>query len=328
MPLSEMTLGELEELDVALNVPVDLDGFWASTLAAAAVHPLDVRRTPAPTRLTTLTHEEFSFAGAGGDRVNAWLVRPAGAREPLPAVVEFIGYGGGRGLAEERLTWASAGYAHLVVDTRGQGAVWGGGGSTPDPAGSDVSAPGFLTRGVLDRDTYYYRRVYVDAVRAVQAARSLPDVDPGAVSVTGASQGGGIALAAASLATGVRAVMADVPFLSWFRRAVLVAATDPYAELVRYLSVHRDRVEQVLGTLDHFDVAHLVPRATAPALISLALMDRVCPPSTVWAAHRSYGGPSELVVHPFNDHEGGQAHQWRRQLDWLAGVLADPAAPA
>ena len=327
MPLSEMTLEELEELDVVLNVPADLDEFWTSCLAAAAAHPLDVRRSPVTTRLTTLTHEEFSFAGDGGDRINAWLVRPAGAREPLPAVVEFVGYGGGRGLAEERLTWASAGYAHLVVDTRGQGAVWGGGGSTPDPAGSDVSTPGFLTRGVLDRERYYYRRVYVDAVRAVQAARSLPDVDPGAVSVAGASQGGALALAAGSLAEGVRAVMADVPFLSWFRRAVLVAPTEPYTELVRYLSVHRDRVEQVLGTLDYFDVAHLASRATAPALISLALMDRVCPPSTVWAAHRSYGGPADLAVYPFNDHEGGQVHHWRRQLTWLSGVLAGGPAP-
>ena len=323
MPLSEMTLEELEKLDVVLNVPADLDEFWSSCLAAAAAHPLDVRRSPVATRLTTLTHEEFSFAGDGGDRINAWLVRPTGARGPLPAVVEFVGYGGGRGLPQERLSWASAGYAHLVVDTRGQGAVWGGGGSTGDPAGSDVSTPGFLTRGVLDRDTYYYRRVFVDAVRAVQAARGLADVREDAVCVAGASQGGAIALAAGALAPGVRAVLADVPFLAWFRRAVQIAPMDPYTELVRYLSVHRDRVEQVLGTLDYFDVAHLASRATAPALISLALMDRVCPPSTVWAAYRRYGGPAELAVYPFNDHEGGQVHHWRRQLEWLAGQLGD-----
>ena len=326
MALSDMSLEELERLEVVLDEPADLDEFWRTTLEQAAAHPLDVRRAPVPTRLTTLTHEEFSFAGWGGDRVNGWLVRPAGVRGPLPAVVEFIGYGGGRGLAEDRLTWASAGYAHLVVDTRGQGAVWGGGGATGDPAGSDVSAPGFTTRGILDRDTYYYRRVFTDAVRAVEAARSQPDVLADAVSVTGTSQGGGIALAVGSLAPGVRAVMADVPFLSWFRRAVLVADTEPYAEITRYLAVHRDRVEQVLTTLDHFDVAHLVPRAVAPALVSVALMDRTCPPSTVWAAHRRYGlrggGRCELAVYPFNGHEGGQSHHWRRQLEWLAGQLA------
>lgn len=321
MALSDLSLADLEGLDLDLREPTDLDAFWAGTLAEAQAHPLDVLRRPVGTHLTTLRHEDLSFAGHGGDRINAWLVLPAAAAGPLPVVVEFVGYGGGRGLPHDRLTWASAGYAHLVVDTRGQGAVWGSGGSTADPAGSDVSAPGFMTRGILDKDTYYYRRVFTDAVRAVEAARTLPEVRADAVCVTGTSQGGGIALAVGSLVPGVRAVMADVPFLSWFRRALQIAPVDPYTEVVRYLSVHRDHTDQVLNTLDYFDVAHLVPRATAPALISLAMMDRVCPPSTVWAAYRRYGGSAELSVYPFNDHEGGQVHQWRRQLQWLSGVL-------
>ncbi|WP_432563309.1 acetylxylan esterase [Kineococcus sp. SYSU DK003] len=328
MALSDLSLEDLEKLDVVLQEPDDLDDFWSRTLSAADAHPLDVRRQPVVTHLTTLRHEDFSFAGYGGDRINGWLVLPATATGPLPVVVEFVGYGGGRGLPHDRLTWASAGYAHLVVDTRGQGAAWGSGGSTADPVGSDVSTPGFMTRGILDKDTYYYRRVFTDAVRAVQAARSLPEVRDDAVCVAGASQGGAIALAAGSLAPDVRAVMADVPFLSWFRRALQIAPVEPYTEVVRYLSVHRDHVDRVLTTLDYFDVAHLVPRAGAPALISLALMDRVCPPSTVWAAYRRYGGPAELSVFPFNDHEGGQVHQWRRQLEWLSALLTAPEATA
>ena len=52
----------------------------------------------------------------------------AGGRTgPLPTMVEYIGYGGGRGQPYEWLLWASAGYAHLVMDTRGQGGTWQGG---------------------------------------------------------------------------------------------------------------------------------------------------------------------------------------------------------
>ncbi|WP_374100720.1 acetylxylan esterase [Naasia sp. SYSU D00057] len=39
-------------------------------------------------------------------------------RAPLPAVVEFIGYTGGRGYPHERLAWPAAGFAHVVMDTR------------------------------------------------------------------------------------------------------------------------------------------------------------------------------------------------------------------
>src|SRR5213076_2292916 len=133
------------------------------------------------------------------DRINAWFTVPRGVSGPLPAVVEFIGYNGGRDLPGESLHWASAGYAHLHVDTRGQGSGWGGGGSTPDPHGSGPSVAGFMTKGISSPQDYYYRRVFTDAVRAVETARGLPGVDRTRVAVHGISQGGGIALAVAGL---------------------------------------------------------------------------------------------------------------------------------
>lgn len=318
MPLTDLSPAELQDYVPELEKPDDLEKFWAETLAEAIVDPIDLKIEPITTHLVTVQHFDVSFAGYGGARIKAWLTRPTGVDTELPLVVEFQGYNGGRGLPVERLTWASAGYAHLFVDTRGQGGTWGGGGHTPDPAGSGPSAPGFLTRGILDPETYYYRRVFVDGVRAVQAARELPGVRPNSVTVTGASQGGGIALAVASLVPDLTAVLADVPFLSHFRRAVDIGTTDPYLELTRFLGTHRDRAEQVFKTLSYFDVANLVTSANAPALFSVALMDKVCPPSTVYAAYRQYAGPAEIVVYPYNDHEGGQSHHWTQQLSWLA----------
>ena len=73
---------------------------------------------------------------------------------------------------------------------------------------------------------------------------------------------------------------------------------------------------------------HLGRRATAPAMFSVALMDPVCPPSTVFAAYHHYGTlapggrpATEMVEYPFNQHEGGAAHQWLRQAEWFASVL-------
>jgi len=88
---------------------------------------------------------------------------------------------------------------------------------------------------------------------------------------------------------------------------------------VRYLSVHRDRIEQSFATLSYFDGVNFAKRATAPALYSVALMDPTCPPSTVFASSNQYTGGAEIEVYPFNQHEGGQAHHWVRQAAWLAG---------
>ena len=60
------------------------------------------------------------------------------------------------------LPWVLQGYAVLAVDVRGQP-----GGSSDTGHYSAGSARGWLTKGILDPQEYYYRGVYVDSVRAL-----------------------------------------------------------------------------------------------------------------------------------------------------------------
>lgn len=318
----DLPLSALHEYRPDVPAPEDFDDFWARTLAEARRHPMTPRlgRVDGPLRLVDV--DDVTFPGFDGDPVRAWLVRPAGATGRLPVIVEFNGYGGGRGLPHERLAWPTAGYAHLFVDTRGQGSTWGSGGDTPDPHGSGPAGNGFLTRGILDPHQHYYRRLITDCVRAVDAVRTLDSIDPDRVVVTGGSQGGGLTIAVAGLVDGLAAAMPDVPFLCHIPRGVEVSDTDPYGEVTRYLAVHRDQADQVFRTLSYLDGLHHAARAAAPSLFSVALQDTVCPPSTVFATHHAWAGPSTLEVYPYNQHEGGGGHHWQRQAAWLAGLLA------
>jgi cephalosporin-C deacetylase len=318
--LNDWPLDQLQQYRPEIAEPPGLSEFWERTLAETRAHDLNPRFERVDTGLTLVDTYDVTFAGYGGHPVRGWLRVPAGAQAALPTVVEYLGYGGGRGLAHEPVLWPLAGYAHLLMDTRGQGSVWKVG-ATPDAEpGSNPEQPGFMTRGILSPETYYYRRLMTDAVRAVEAAAAHPSVDRERIVVSGASQGGGLALAVSSLVPGLAGVMADVPFLSHFERAIVITDNNPYAEIARYLSIHRDRIEQVLATLSHFDVAGLVRRSSAPALFSVALMDTTCPASTVYAAYNNYAGPKEIRVYPFNNHEGGQLDQDREKLAWLRKV--------
>lgn len=323
MPRFDLAPAELREYRPTIAEPVDFDAFWEGTLGEARAAARPATRTRVPSPLTLVDVYDVEFSGYAGDRVRGWFVVPAGASEPLPTVVEYNGYGGGRGLPHERLAWAASGYAWAFMDTRGQGSGWGTGGETPDPHGTGASAPGFMTRGIHDPADYYYRRVFADAALFVDAVRGFAEVDARRVAVTGGSQGGGIALAAAGLSRELVGVMPDVPFLCHFERAVGLTDSDPYQEIVRYLSVHRDSVDRVFETLSYFDGANFAARATAPALYSVALMDPVCPPSTVYAAANRHLGDARVVEYPFNQHEGGQGVHWQRQAAWLAERLAE-----
>jgi cephalosporin-C deacetylase len=321
MPRFDLPVAELRSYRPAVQTPDDFDEFWARTLAEsrAVAQPPTLTRVESP--LTLVEVYDVSFSGFGGDAVRGWFVVPAGASGPLPTVVEFNGYGGGRGLPHERLAWVASGYAWAFMDTRGQGSAWGTGGDTPDPHGTGASAPGFMTRGIDAPEQYYYRRVFTDAALFIDAMRGLDQVDDARVAVTGGSQGGGIAIAAAGLSDGLVGVMPDVPFLCHFERAVGLTDRDPYNEIVRYLSVHRDAVDQTFRTLSYFDGANFAARSAAPALYSVALMDPICPPSTVYAAANGHLGGAEVIEYPFNEHEGGQGMHWQRQAAWLAARL-------
>jgi cephalosporin-C deacetylase len=321
VPLTDLSLEQLIAYRPTIAQPADFDAFWARTLAESRALAAPPTVSPASTPITELIVEDLRFSGFGGERVAGWVTRPRGD-EKRPVVIEYIGYNGGRGLPGERALWALAGYVHVLMDTRGQGSGWGTGGDTPDPHGSGPAAAGFMTRGILDEDDYYYRRVFTDAALLVDAVAALQNVDADRIAVTGGSQGGGIAIAAAALAPAVRAVMPDLPFLCAFRRGVDIAATDPFSEIARYLSVHRTHVDRVFETLSYFDGANFAERISVPAIFSVALMDDIVPPSTVYAAYNRLASQDRSIdVYEFNNHEGGLTEQWQRHAAWLASRL-------
>ena len=323
MPFFDMPLDELRRYCPARTEPDDFDEFWQKTLSQARQHPLNARFEPVDYGLRSVETFDLTFNGYGGQPIKGWLLLPAKAEGRLPCVVEYIGYGGGRGFPTNWLLWPSAGFAHVVMDTRGQGSSQLHG-DTPDPEvdGGNPQVPGFMTRGILQPSTYYYRRLFTDAVRAVEAARAHPAVDPGRIALTGGSQGGGISLAVAGLEPSVQAVMADVPFLCHYRRAATLVDTHPYVEIANYCKSHRNQVETVFRTLSYFDGLNFAARAKAPALLSVGLMDDICPPSTVFAAFNHYGGPKQIKVYEFNQHDGGGAHHLLEKIKFAQQSLA------
>lgn len=320
MPFPDLIHPDLAAYRSDVTAPADFDRFWQSTLAEARAAGGEVVLQPAATTLHAVEVFDVTFPGFGGHPVKGWLILPRHRTGRLPLVVQFVGYGGGRGLPHEELHWAASGFVHFKMDTRGQGSVWSLG-DTPDPVGSAPAFPGFMTRGVLDKADYYYRRVYTDGVRAVDAMLGQDFIDPDRIALCGGSQGGGITLAVGGLDPRVAAILPDVPFLCDFPRALRMAAQNPYLEIVRYLAQHRDHKARVMETLSYFDGVNFARIARAKALFSVALMDDVCPPSTVYGAFHAYGGEKTMAEYEFNNHEGGQAFQVQKQLEWLSAAF-------
>lgn len=272
-----------------LPTPDDYDEYWATALGDARRFPLATRAVPVETGLVTIEVFDVAFRGAGGREVTGWLRLPRHRGTPLPAVVHANGYGAGRLSPIDDLTWSAAGYAHLIVNTHAQG-----GGST-----------GHLLDGIDDPARSYYRGVFVDVARGVEAIRSLDAVDASRVALIGNSQGGGIALGVGALVPELAAVLAQAPFLTAAPIALQLATQGPWTELRGYLAEHPERADAVARTLAYVDGVTSARHATAPGWISAGLADDICPPETARAAAAAYAEPITSREWPGAGHEAG-----------------------
>lgn len=300
MALLDLPLETLRDYRPDRTEQEDFDTFWSDTLSNARVHSLDPTFELVDSGLSSVLTYDVTFSGWNGERIKGWLLVPAHADGPVPCVVEYQGYGGGRGLPYQHLLYCAAGYATFVTDSRGQPYS-----DTGDPrlVASGPRAAGFLTDGADNPDNHYYRRLMTDCVRAVETARAFSQVDASRVVVYGTSQGGGLALATAALVGDVAGLISDLPFLCHYRRAAEMCDTNPYHEITALLSVKPYMTDGLFRALSYFDGINFAPRATAPALFSVAMMDDICPPSTVYAAYNHYAGDKDIVVWGFNTHQ-------------------------
>src|ERR1700683_667538 len=316
MPWFDLPLEQLREYRTETAEPPEFGAWWQLRLhhAKAQARPPALSRYEADIYGPVEVYDA-EFSGAGGDRIRAWYLRAAGATGQTPVVVKSIGYGGGRGLPAEHALLPALGYSVFVMDTRGQGGRWTTGATGDQQEGGPENAQ-VMTRGIGRAEDYSYTRLLTDAARAAETASELSGAPR--VAVSGVSQGGGLALAAAALVPQVVAVChADVPFLCDIQRAITLAPHPPYTEIPEFLAENVELAGRALDTLRYIDCALLARRITAASLVSVGLMDDICPPSTVFAAYNEINAADkEIAVYPYSGHSWPKAHA-ERQLRHL-----------
>lgn len=278
--------------------PPDFDAFWDDVLARAARIPLNVAFEPAPLRSTRDVEVfEVAYDSLDGVRVAAWLAMPRERPGRLPGLVFMPGY-----ISDPPLNkgWAREGYAVLSAAPRGK--LRSNGQFNP-------GYPGLLTHNLTDRNTYGYRGFYVDALRAIDALLSVPDVDGGRIGVFGSSQGGGLTVVAAALHPAVRAASAGAPYLCGMIDAIELTTTYPYQEIRDVLRLYPEREGATRVTLAYFDGINFAPRVRCPILVNIGLQDNVCPPETGFALFEALGS-AEKRFYPYDGHghEAGAVH--------------------
>lgn len=308
MPLSfDLPVEELPDYQGRNPKPDDHGEYWDTALEEMRQTRPEVEIVPSGFTVPYAHCEHLYFTGVGGARVHAQLLRPKAVNGKNPAVLMFHGYAGNSGDWQTKLPLVAAGFTVVAMDCRGQGGL-----SNDHSMVTGHTLQGHIVRGLSDAlqgapERLYYRQVFLDTASLANIVMGMDSVDETRVAATGMSQGGALTLACAALEPRIRLAFPICPFLCDYQRVWEIdLAAEAYFELAdwfRRFDPRHERERDVFTQLGYIDIQHLADRVTADVTWFIGLADKVCPPSSQYAAYNKLAANKSMVNYPDYAHE-------------------------
>jgi cephalosporin-C deacetylase-like acetyl esterase len=271
--------------------PADFTQFWENAKTEAAKIPLDVKLTLLPDRCTekvNVYHANIQNYKAGM-RLYGILCVPKKAGK-YPALLRVPGagvrpYGGDPSMAENGVITLEIGI-HGIPVTMDPNIYLDLGKTTLD---------GYPFFNLDDRDRYYYKRVYLGCVRAIDFLFSLPEFDGSTLAVTGGSQGGALSIVTAGLDPRVKYLAAFYPALCDVTGYLYGRAggwPHMFNESNKAFNNKKDKIE----TSKYYDVVNFARQVKAPGFYSWGYNDVTCPPTSMFSAYNVIQAPKSLTI--------------------------------
>ena len=294
--------------------PADLMDYWNNQKALLRALPMQVKQTAldVPQQYQgEYVCNDIEINCLGPAPVRAYFAKPADARKgslPIVILCRAAGVSGDwcRCQVGECVGNAAFGNGALSLDLNAHGML---NGQTDDYYRmlEDGQLRNYFDHNAADRETYYFRGMYLRLLRAIDFMTQQPEWDGKRILVIGESQGGGQAVAAAGLDPRVSAVVLNVPAMQDFGGA-RVGRRGGWPHPIE---THQDiRPAMLDATLPYFDGALLIRHSKAEVYCEIGLIDTTCPPSAVWSSLNGAPGKKTVNCVPFRTH-AWPSGRWR-----------------
>ncbi|MBD0777839.1 acetylxylan esterase [Maribacter sp. ANRC-HE7] len=156
----------------------------------------------------------------------------------------------------------------------------------------------YWTTNMDDKDQYYYKRVYLGCIRALDFIESLDCFDGENIGITGQSQGGALSIITAGLDKRIDYLASVHPALSDLT-GYLHGRTGGWPHMFR--NEYTNKTEKI-ETSKYYDVVNFARFVTVPGWYSWGYNDDVCPPTTAYSAYNVISAPKELHIFQETQH--------------------------
>ena len=300
-----------ELIKPTVEYPADFIQYWEKAKHDLAAIPMDVKLTLLPERCTELTNvyqaniQNYKI----GSRLYGIVCIP---KKPgkYPAVLRVPG-AGVRAYSGD-VDMASAGVITFEIGIHGIPVTMDAG-IYVDLGKTTID--GYMFFNLDDRDKYYYKRVYLGCVRAIDFIFSLPEFDGSNLAVTGGSQGGALSIVTAGLDSRVKYLGAFYPALCDLT-GYLSNRAGGWPHMFRDLKATKEKIE----TTKYYDVVNFAKNVKVPGFYSWGFNDVTCPPTSTFSAYNSITAPKELMIMQETGH-WTYPEQNEKMKQWLMGKL-------
>lgn len=279
--------------------PEDMDVYWNEAKGLLNGHDYKVEIVEVETGFQNVECYDLFFIGVDGSRIYAKYLKPL-SHVNGKMILQFHGYMYYSGEWSEKLAYVSQGYSVIAMDCRGQG-----GRSQDFSACEGTTIYGHVIKGVEDcKEKIYYKNVFLDTFSIANIAFNMEGIEE--VYAMGLSQGGGLALACASLCPEVSKVAVQNPFLSDYKKTwEMQASRENYriADYFRFFDPLHEKEDEVFEKLGYIDVHNLVDKIKGKVLFGIGEKDVVCPIYTQMAIYNNLQCEKELLLYPDFEHE-------------------------
>ena len=287
---------ELQKKVMPQTMKPDFKEFWEKGVAQLRQVPIQIKRKKLdmPYEKSFITYE-ITYNTHDDTWIDAWFSVPVNAKGKLPCVVYYHGGNGRRTILPEIV---ATGVCCFAMDVRGQG------GTSIDKADykSGCTSGSLMSKGVLDKDNFYMRNIYLDAVRALDVVAQLEEVDPERIVTYGGSQGGALSIVASALSGHSRKCYTQITSYCCLKNRVELAS-GIFKGTHDYLKRYPLDATTVFDVLTYFDIVNMVSLLNVPTEFCLGLADPICLPHFVYSAYAHTPCEKKIYLYPFTPHD-------------------------
>lgn len=299
-----------DKLKPTVQIPKDFVEFWEKnlkTLENVSLKPQMELMEEKSTKDVLVYH--ISYGNINGSKMYGMLTMPA-KEGKYPAILRFPG----AGIGEKGGDIAHAAKGAIILELGIHGIPVNLKGSIYSDLGSGVLA-NYYTDAVGNKDTYYYKRVYLGCVKGIDFLLSLPQCN-GNIGTLGGSQGGALSIVTSALDKRIKAAVAYFPALCDME-GYAHGRAGGWPHLFKN---EGNRTKEIFETARYYDVANFARILETPIYYLYGYNDITCAPTTTRSTYNVIKSEKQLIIGENIGH-WTYPEQMDKLWDWIINKL-------